>query len=124
MVTERARSRATLGVPAPAAAKIERIAAKKKRSIRSITSLHVFRRLSFSPWIVPRREPYAVSNRRMIVQPELDKRIGIRIGQPHLPEDMKRLRCRLRGIRHDPVNYLQAIDIRIVLQHAAVRARH
>jgi len=59
-------------------------------------------------------------NRRMRVQPEFDPSIGIRFIQAHFTEKLERMRGHVLRIRDQPVRYLDAINIRLMLLPAAV----
>src|ERR1700730_3537546 len=95
-----------------------RIAAKADR--RSwLKSLHVFRFLPLRPWIVVVREVHPVSQGRVTVEPELDKRRWIRVRQIVLSHHLKRMRRCFRSIRHNSMNYFQAVNVRRMFLHSA-----
>src|SRR5258708_14622645 len=68
------------------------------------------------PRVVALHERRALGNRRMIVEPEFDQWIRIRLRKIGLPQGLQSFGPRLRRWRNDAEGHLEAIDVGLALE--------
>src|SRR5579884_459763 len=67
------------------------------------------------PRIVTQAKADAIRNAGVVIEKKNLNGIGRRVGQVDFPEDLERLCRHLAGVRSQPVRYLKAVLIRLVL---------
>src|SRR2546427_1869190 len=88
------------------------------------TSFDKLRRLAFGPRVVCVREHQPVGQRGMAIEPKGDERRRIRVREVHFAQHLESVRSNFARVRHEAVNYFQAIDVRLVLLIAAEAIQH
>src|SRR5947209_5550407 len=88
------------------------------------TSFDKLRRLAFGPRVVGVREHQPVGQRGMAIEPKGDERRRIRVREVHFAQHLESVPSNFARVRHEAVNYFQAIDVRLVLLIAAEAIQH
>ena len=60
----------------------------------------------------------------MAIEPKGDERRRIRVREVHFAQHLESVRSNFARVRHEAVNYFQAIDVRLVLLIAAEAIQH